>query len=220
MRGMILAAGRGSRMGHLTDHTPKPLLRLHGKYLIEYAIESFLRSDIREIVINVSYLQDQIKEALGNGEKFNVKIFYSEEDEALETGGGIFKALPLLGDDPFIVLSADVISDFQLLDLPKNPDGLAHIVLVDNPPFHSVGDFSLHGNQVSLALPTPYTYSNVGVYRKELFVNCRPGKFRLGDLLKKAVQEGQITGEYFSGNWHNIGTENQLVELCAKEIST
>lgn len=216
MRGMILAAGRGSRMGHLTDDTPKPLLRLHGKYLIEYAIESFLRCGIRELVINISYLRDQIKAALGDGEKYGVKIFYSEEETALETGGGIFQALPLLGDDPFIVLSADVISNFPLQNLPKNPVGLAHIVLVDNPPFHPVGDFSLHADHVSLEPPTLYTYSNIGIYRKELFAKCEPGKFPLGVLLKKAVHEQKITGEHFKGTWCNLGTADQLHRISTE----
>jgi MurNAc alpha-1-phosphate uridylyltransferase len=214
MRGMILAAGRGSRMGHLTDQIPKPLLRLQGKYLIEYAIQSFVASDIKEIIINISYHKEKIKEALGDGRSYGVHIEYSEEENALETGGGIVKALPLLGDAPFIVVSADVISNFSLQNLPKNPEGLAHIVLVDNPSFNRQGDFALNGRHVSVASVAPFTYSNIGIYRKELFAGCQPLTFPLGDLLKKFVREQQVTGEYFKGTWYNLGTEEQLLELA------
>jgi MurNAc alpha-1-phosphate uridylyltransferase len=200
-------------MGHLTDHTPKPLLPLHGKYLIEYAIQALLTCNITEIVINISYLKEKIKATLGNGNQYGVQIQYSEEEAALETGGGIVKALPMLGDDPFLVLSADVISDYPLQNLPKNPDGLAHIVLVDNPHFHAQGDFALKGQQVFLDSTNPFTYSNIGVYRKELFTGCSAVKFPLGNLLRKAVRENRVTGEHFQGAWYNLGTEEQLQKL-------
>lgn len=214
MRGMILAAGRGTRMGSLTMDTPKPLLRVGGRYLIEYSIDALTRIGIQEIVINVSYRREQIKVALGDGAQFGVTIQYSEEIEALETGGGILQALPLLGKEPFIVLSGDVVSNFPLETLPTDPKELAHIVLVDNPVFHPQGDFGLFEDTVCLESAAKLTYANIGVYRPELFVNCRPGKFYLGDVLKQAIAQKKVTGEYFKGWWHNLGSPQELAELC------
>jgi MurNAc alpha-1-phosphate uridylyltransferase len=214
---MILAAGRGSRMGRLTQHTPKPLLRLNQKYLIEYAIHSLVKIGVQDIVINICYLHEQIIKALGDGAKYGARIHYSIEDHALETGGGIFKALPMLGDDPFIVLSCDVISNYALQHLPAQPEGLAHIVLVNNPAFHMSGDFSLQGQKVMIAAKKSLTYANIGIYRKEMFAGCLPGKFKLGELLKKAVHRGQVTGEHFQGFWYNLGTETELNQ-CTQEI--
>lgn len=215
MRGMILAAGRGTRMGSLTEGVPKPLLRVAGYYLIEYSIRALVAADVREIVINVSYRGEQIKEALGNGERYGASIQYSEEETALETGGGIVKALPLLGKDPFIVLSCDVVSDFPLKTLPREPAKLAHIVLVDNPSFHPAGDFSLEGEEVGEQEKSTLTYANIGIFRPELFAGCQPGYFRLGDLLKKAVTEKKVTGNYFKGLWHNLGSPAELQTLSA-----
>lgn len=219
MRGMILAAGRGVRMGFLTADTPKPLLRIAEHYLIEYSILALAKIGIQDIVINVSYRRDQIKAVLGNGAQYGVTIHYSEETEALETGGGIFQALPLLGNEPFIVLSCDIVSDYPLEQLPKNPSGLAHLVLVENPTFHPQGDFYLEGQHVCSGGPSTLTYANIGVYRPELFAHCKPGKFPLGTLLKQAVANQQVTGEYFKGWWHNLGTPLQLAEL-AVELDT
>ncbi len=210
MRGMILAAGRGSRMGSLTDETPKPLLRAGNRYLIEYAIAAMVRANIREIVINVSYHRERIKSALGNGDRYGVTIEYSEEVERLETGGGIFQALPLLGDAPFIVLSSDIISEYALENLPQEPQALAHLVLVDNPVFHPQGDFCLNENRIYCGGSPMFTFSNIGVYRPELFSDCKPGYFRLGALLMQAVARQQVTGEYYAGQWFNIGDVEQL----------
>lgn len=222
MRAMILAAGRGERMGALTEKTPKPLLRVADHYLIEYMINQLARANIREIVINVSYHGEQIKAALGNGDRYGVQLVYSEEVERLETGGGIFKALPLLGDKPFIVLSSDIITDFPLENLSQSPQGLAHLVLVDNPTFHPRGDFGLRHNVIDKqALPT-FTFANIGVYRPELFANCEAGYFPLNRLLLPAIQQKQITGELYQGLWYNIGTPDTLqeVNLRAREHSS
>lgn len=210
MRGMILAAGRGIRMGALTDKTPKPLLKANGKYLIEYSIESLVAAGVREIVINICYFADQIKQALGDGSRYGAVFYYSEEKEALETGGGIFQALPLLGDQPFIVLSSDVITDFPLQQLPSEPLQLAHLVLVDNPSFHPRGDFSLNQAKIYYEDINPFTFANIGIYRPELFAHCKPGRFRLGDLFQQAVKNLQVTGEHYRGVWHNIGTPEDL----------
>jgi MurNAc alpha-1-phosphate uridylyltransferase len=210
MRGMILAAGRGARMGALTADCPKPLLKANGKYLIEYSIAALINSGIRDIMINISYCGAQIKAALGDGARYGVNFYYSEESEALETGGGILQVLPFFLGKPFIVLSSDVVTDYLLQKLPIEPTGLAHLVLVDNPGFHPRGDFCLQGERVSRAEQNQFTFSNIGVYRPELFAECAPGKFRLGDLLKKAVDNAQVTGEYYQGLWHNLGTPSDL----------
>ncbi len=213
MRAMILAAGRGERMGELTLHTPKPLLKVGGHFLIEYAIANLKQADITDIVINIAYHQEQITAALGNGHAFGVDIVYSREKERLETGGGILQALPLLGDEPFVVLSSDVICDFPLQQLPKQPTGLAHLMLVANPDFHPRGDFGLVNEYVDMQAKPTYTFGNVGVYRKELFASSNPGHFPLNKLLFPAIERRQITGEFYTGSWFNIGTPEQLQEM-------
>jgi N-acetyl-alpha-D-muramate 1-phosphate uridylyltransferase len=211
MRGMILAAGRGARMGALTATIPKALLRVGDRYLIEYSLQSLLDIGVQDIVINVCYHGEQIKTALGDGQRYGVNIHYSEEPVALETGGGILQALPLLGTQPFIVLSCDIVSDYPLQNLPVEPKGLAHIVMVDNPDFHPTGDFGLDNGQLLLDAPKKYTFGNIGIYRPELFDDMQPGYFRLGDLMKKKIQ--QFTGEVYRGFWHNLGEPRQLIAL-------
>jgi len=207
---MILAAGRGQRMGVLTEKTPKPLLKVAGKYLIEYSIHSLIQMGVRDIIINICYHADQIKNALGDGSRYGAIFHYSEEKEALETGGGIFQALPLLGDQPFIVLSSDVITDYPLQHLSREPAKLAHLILVNNPVYHPRGDFCLRDSVIYCADQNEFTFANVGIYRPELFANCEAGKFRLGNLLKDAVKNSQVTGEYYQGVWHNVGTAEDL----------
>ncbi|MHB1948941.1 MAG: N-acetylmuramate alpha-1-phosphate uridylyltransferase MurU [Gammaproteobacteria bacterium] len=213
MRGMILAAGRGQRMGTLTTEVPKPLLQVRNRYLIEYSLFALIKMGITEIVINICYRGAQIKEALGDGSRYGVTIFYSEEDEALETGGGIFQALPLLGPEPFIVLSCDVITDYPLHQLPQEPIGLAHLVLVNNPLYHSSGDFCLLKNKVYCGQSSTLTFGNIGIYRPELFADCKPGKFGLGPLLKEAALHGKITGEHYQGIWHNLGRPDDFDQV-------
>jgi MurNAc alpha-1-phosphate uridylyltransferase len=210
MRAMILAAGRGERMGILTAATPKPLLRANGTYLIEYVIQHLRQAGIIDIIINVAYCGDQIQQALGDGARHGVHIEYSVEEHRLETGGGIFKALPLLGSEPFIVVSSDVVTDFPLNKLPSQPIGLAHLVLVANPPFHPSGDFGLRDSYLDMDAKPAHTFANVGVYRPELFQACSPGHFPLNKLLFPAIRENQVTGEYYNGRWFNIGSPEQL----------
>ncbi len=216
MRGMILAAGRGERMGALTLNTPKPLLKVAGRYLIEYAILSLIKIDVREIVINICYHAEKIKAALGDGSRYGATFYYSEEmPPALETGGGIYQALSLLGSQPFIVLSSDVITDYPLDKLPTTVDHLAHLILVDNPSFHPRGDFCLRDASVYRAEQNQFTFANIGMYHPALFADCLPGRFRLGDLLIKASAHEKITGEYYRGIWHNVGTPADLQALNA-----
>lgn len=219
MRAMILAAGRGERMGNLTTDTPKPLLRAGGFYLIEYVIDHLKKAGIKDIVINVAYRGEQIQQALGNGNRYGVQIEYSVEAERLETGGGIFKALPLLGSDPFLVVSSDVITDFPIASLPRQPLKLAHLVLVPNPSFHPQGDFGLRDHYVDMRAKPAHTFANIGVYRPEFFANCVPGFFPLNQILFPAIEAGEVTGECYRGTWFNIGTTKNLAEFANSELA-
>lgn len=213
MRAMILAAGRGERMRPLTDHTPKPLLRAGGLTLIEYHLHGLVAAGFREIVINHAHLGAQIEAFLGDGRRYGATISYSAEGTALETGGGIFRALPLLGDAPFVVVNGDVWSDYPLARLQRAPAGLAHLVLVDNPAHHPRGDFHLQGEQVVGEGEPRLTFSGIGLYRRELFAGCRDGAFPLAPLLRKAMAAGQVSGEHFTGHWTDVGTPQRLAEL-------
>ena len=215
MRAMILAAGRGERMRPLTDRTPKPLLLAGGKHLIQYHIERLAAAGIRELAINHAHLGGQIEETLGDGSRFGISIRYSAEGEgqALETGGGIFKALPLLGPDPFVVVNADIWTDCPFADLDLGADDLAHLVLVENPPHHPQGDFVLDGQRIRAEGLPRYTFSGIGVYRPELFASCAPGAFPLAPLLRRAMAEDRVSGRLHRGRWYDIGTPQRLGEL-------
>ena len=208
---MILAAGRGERMRPLTDTVPKPLLRIGGQTLIERQVHALARAGITELVINHAWLGEQIEKALGDGDAYGVSIQYSAETGgSLETGGGILNALPLLGAEPFIVVNADIWTDFPFDSLPSSPDGLAHLVMVDNPEQHPNGDFSLSNGRLPQSGPAMLTFSGIGVYRPELFADCSPGAFPLGPVLRKFMDAGQVSGERFTGSWFDIGTAERL----------
>jgi MurNAc alpha-1-phosphate uridylyltransferase len=214
MKAMILAAGRGERMRPLTDSTPKPLLRVGGQTLIERHIHALVKAGIRELVINHAHLGEQLLQALGDGGSYGVKIRWSPEPAgALETGGGIFNALPLLGEAPFIVLNADIWTDFPFAGLPQRPDGLAHLVLVDNPVHHPDGDFVLSTDRVQQGGGARLTFSGIGVYRPELFAGCSPGAFPLAPLLRRVMDDGRVSGEHYRGGWFDIGTPQRLQEV-------
>lgn len=213
MRGMILAAGRGTRMRELTEKTPKPLLRVGNHYLIEYALQRFKQAGIFEIVINISYLAEQIKSVLGNGERYGLNIVYSEEPERLEAGGGLVTALPLLGDQPFIAVSADVITDFPLQKLQAPKPALAHLILVDNPHFLPAGDFGLRGDIVDLNAKPAFTFGNVGIYDPVIFKGFSANKvLRWAEIMMPHIKNHQISGETYRGIWYNIGTPEDLAE--------
>lgn len=216
MQAMILAAGRGERMLPLTENTPKPLLMVNGKPLIQHHIERLVNAGFTEIVINHGPMGDQIENYLGDGSVFNAKIFYSaEHDNLLDTGGGIFKALTLLGNEPFVVVNADVWTNYPFSNLPDNPRGLAHLVLVDNPPQHPQGDFALVNGKVHQSGEHMLTFSGIGVYRPGLFEGCSDGSFPLAPLLRNAMDREQVTGEFFQGIWSDIGTPDRLKQLQA-----
>ena len=220
MKAMILAAGRGERMRPLTDTMPKPLLRIGGQTLIERHIHALAGAGIRELVINHAHLGRKLEQALGDGGNYGVDIRWSPEPEgALETGGGIFNALPLLGDAPFIVVNADIWTDYPFGELPEQPDGLAHLVLVDNPAHHPGGDFVLSTGRVLQGGGAPLTFSGIGVYRPELFDGCAAGVFPLAPLLRRAMDDGRVSGAHYRGAWFDIGTPERLQEVNDVVIS-
>jgi MurNAc alpha-1-phosphate uridylyltransferase len=216
---MILAAGRGERMRPLTDHLPKPLLQAGGKPLIQYHLERVARLGIREVVINLAWKGTEIRSALGDGSRFGLHIAYSDEGErALETGGGIYHALPLLGEAPFLVINGDVWTDWpdaqSLTGVPAASD-LAHLILVPNPVQHPGGDFSLRDGRVITGGDARYTFSGIALYRPEFFSECSPGAFKLLPLLLDGIRRGQISGALYEGRWFDIGTPQRLAALDA-----
>ena len=214
MKAMILAAGRGERMRPYTDLTPKPLLSVGGKRLIEYHLYALAGIGITDIIINHAHLGQQIEQTLGDGRRYGVTIHYTAEGEqGLETGGGIFNALPLLGHEPFIVINGDVWTDYPLNNLPQEPDGLAHLVLVDTPDFKPEGDFVLEQGRVHEGDGARLTFSGIAVYRPALFAGCRAGVFPLAPLLRQAMVSGQISGEHYTGHWVDVGTPQRLQAL-------
>jgi len=232
MHAMILAAGRGERMRPLTDVTPKPLLAVAGKPLIVRHIERLAQAGITQIVVNHAWLGDQIVEALGDGGQWGVQIRFSGESPALETAGGIARALPLLGEEPFLVINGDIWCDWALqnavhrrLAMTNDPQCLAHLVLVDNPPHNPEGDFWLGHNQAVLSQspkspapnnPTPdrLTFSGIGIYHPTLFLGLDPNApAKLAPLLRQAMATNAVSGEHHTGRWMDIGTPQRLAEL-------
>jgi N-acetyl-alpha-D-muramate 1-phosphate uridylyltransferase len=214
MKAMILAAGRGERMRPLTDHTPKPLLRAGGRALIEYPIEALRDAGFTELVINHAHLGEQLAAFLGDGSRWGVHIRYSPEPPgALETGGGIRHALPLLGEQPFLVINGDVWSDYPYSQKPLANGRLAHLVLVDNPPHNPEGDFCLQAGEVSECCERRLTYSGLGWYSPALFAEATEGRFPLAPLLRAAMRAGRVSGEHYTGEWMDIGTPQRLAEL-------
>ncbi len=217
MKAMILAAGRGKRMQPFTDTLPKPLLLVGDKPLLAYHLLALAKIGIQEVVINLSHLADRVQQNIGDGSDYNLRIHYSVEQPALETGGGILQALPLLGPDPFLVVSGDIWTDFPFQNLPQQlTDKLAHLVLVDNPSYHPHGDFVLENGYLSAEGPKKLTFANIGIYHPDLFKNCQPGAFPLGKLLRAAIHEGKISGEHYRGDWVNVGTPEEWKNLTTR----
>jgi len=215
---MVLAAGRGERLRPITDTLPKPLVEIAGKPLIVYHLQALARAGITAVVINLSWLGSQIRAALGDGSRYGVRIAYSDEGPVpLETGGGIHRALPLLGPRPFLVVNADVWTDmdFGLLTLEEGAD--ARLMLAPNPPHHARGDFGLEGDFVVERAADRFTYTGIGVYRPELFAGCAPGKFPLLPLLQRALAARRLRGEVYGGEWLDIGSPDRLAWLDARE---
>jgi len=213
MHAMILAAGRGERMRPLTDHTPKPLLGAGGKPLIFYHIERLVAAGLRDIVVNHAHLGHRIEAALGDGSRWGARILYSPERKALGTGGGIFKAIPLLTPGPFLVVNGDIWTDLDLSHLKLADRLLAHLVLIDNPPHHPGGDFFLDDDRLCATGHSRYTYSGIGVYHPDLFRDCSPGAFPLAPLLHLAIGRNLVSGEHHTGRWLDVGTPERLQAL-------
>ncbi len=215
MKAMILAAGRGERMRPLTDATPKPLLKAAGKPLIQHSIEKLVAAGFDDIVINLSYLGDQIRDYLGDGRAFNCRIVYSDEGPtALETAGGIIHALPLLGNQPFLLINGDIACDYPLARLQTTPVKQAHLIMMPNPRHHPEGDFHLSDDGVLLEHgANKLTYSGIGLFSPSLFKNLPEGPLKLGPVLRKAMPARQITGEKYAGFWMDIGTPTRLQQL-------
>ena len=211
MKAMILAAGRGKRMGKLTEQIPKPLLKVKGRSLIEHLIISLKENGFTELVINTAYKGDQIQAALKSGAQFGVTIQYSDEGgEGLETGGGIFKALPLLGQNHFLVVNADIWTDYPFKDLRTKTNDLAHLVLVENPEHNATGDFILDKGRVIEKGAEPKTFTGIGVYHADLFADETAGFFRLAPILRKKILTNNVSGELYTGQWQDIGTPERL----------
>jgi MurNAc alpha-1-phosphate uridylyltransferase len=219
MKAMILAAGRGERMRPLTDHTPKPLLKVGGKPLIVWHLERLALAGFKEVVINHAHLGEQIEAALGDGSQWGLHIQYSPEKIALETAGGIANALPLLGSEPFLVVNGDTFTEVNFANIKLTPNNLAHLVLVDNPPQHSQGDFVydngvLKNDDTENMASSKLTFSGVGVYHPSLFVSVQRGDpAKLAPLLRQAIAENRASAEHFQGVWHDIGTPERLATL-------
>jgi len=215
-KAMILAAGRGERMRPLTDTTPKPLLEVGGKPLIVWHIEKLAKAGFEEIIINIAHLGDKIPQALGDGSRWGVKLHFSDEQNegALESAGGIVKALPLLGNEPFLVVNGDVWCDYEFDNSYELGDGiLAHLILVPNPEHNQKGDFAIKNEMVSNDGNVKYTFSGIGYYSPSLFKYLEYGKRGLGDLLRDTMLHDAVSGEIYKGIWHDIGTPQRLEEI-------
>lgn len=219
---MILAAGRGQRMRPLTDHTPKPLLKVNGHPLIVWHLRRLAAAGLTDIVINHAWLGEQIEQALGDGRQWDVRIQYSPESPALETAGGIARALPLLGNDPFLVINGDIWSDWPLQNignalraLKHDPKAMAHLVLVNNPEHHPSGDFALSGDgQITSDGPSKLTFAGIGIYRPALFASLDADTpAPLAPLLRQAMDASAVLGEHHTGQWIDVGTPERLGAL-------
>jgi MurNAc alpha-1-phosphate uridylyltransferase len=214
MRAMILAAGRGERLRPLTDSIPKPLVEVGGKPLIEHHIQALADAGFRQIVINQGHLGDMLPRVIGDGSHWNITIHWSDEQpEALETGGGIHKALPLLGSSPFLVVNGDIWTDYPFSRLRTIKCDWAHLVMIPNPPQHPAGDFSLHNARIRNEGENMLTFSGIGVYHPRLFDACTPGKFSVVPLLRSAMENHLVTGEEYRGGWADPGTPERLESL-------
>jgi N-acetyl-alpha-D-muramate 1-phosphate uridylyltransferase len=213
---MILAAGRGERMRPLTDSCPKPLLTVRGKPLIEWHVERLAAAGIERIVINLAWLGSMIRDYLGEGSRYGVAITYSEETpRALEPAGGIFRALPHLGDGAFLVVNGDIFTDFPFGEAALATDMDAHVVLVPNPPQHPQGDFGLADGLALAAADPSYTFAGIALYRAAFFRDCRDGAFPLKPLLLRTIGAKRCSAQLYGGTWEDIGTPERLEAVNA-----
>jgi len=216
MKAMILAAGRGTRLQQLTASTPKPLIKVAGKALLQYHLEALERAGFSEVVINVCWLAQQIESYIKDQYRGGLQITLFHEQQALETGGGVLAALPALSDgiEPFLVINADVMTDFDYANVPAKIDSLAHLYMVENPLQHPMGDFALIDGQLKVINSEwqsfSQTFSGISILSPQLFASSSAGKFSLGDLFRKYIDQGGISGERYQGKWFDVGTVQRL----------
>jgi len=211
MKAMILAAGRGERLRPLTDTVPKPLIKVAGKSLIEYHLTNLARAGINEIIINTAWLAEKIHQELGDGSKYNVTIQYSDEGEALETAGGIIKALPLLGNEPFLVVNGDIWCDYDFTDMSElKSDKQAYLILVANPEHNHSGDFALQDGLIKNTARTMYTFSGIGIYSADFFSGQKSGPLPLTPIIRKKCEKNLVSGQLHTGAWTDVGTIERL----------
>ena len=214
MIAMILAAGRGERLRPLTESTPKALVEVRGRSLLERHLDRLRSAGIETVVINLGWLGEQVAERVGSGHAYGLKVIYSPEgDNILETGGGIHRALPLLGDEPFLVVNADILTDMPLPPAALAESDLGHLVLVPRPAHKQHGDFDLQEERVCESRHAAYTFSGVAVYHPEFFAGCEPGRFPLAPMLRSAAREGRLAGSLYEGMWEDVGTPERLAAL-------
>ena len=221
-KAMIFAAGKGERMGNLTQHCPKPLLEINGQALIVYHIKKLAAMGVTDCLINLRYLGEKIQHALSDGHQFNLRLHYSHEVEALETAGGIIYALDFFENQPFVLVSADVFTDYPFETLLKQLPALqaqkvlGHLVMVDNPAHHEAGDFAIQSSGLLGFEGQKLNYAGVGVYHPQLFAYYSPGYRKIGEVMHEAISRQQLTGEYYQGQWLNVDTPERLA--MAKKI--
>jgi len=216
VRAMILAAGRGERLRPLTDKIPKSLVEVRGQSLLERHLENVRRAGVRKVVINLGWLGDQIAKRIGSGGRYDLDVIYSQEgDDILETGGGIHKALPHLGSDPFLVVNADIYTDMPVPEIRLGEDHLGHLVMVPTPGYRENGDFDINEGLICNGQEPAHTFSGVAVYRPEFFDGCEAGRFPLAPMLREAADRGLLTGTLYEGLWADVGTSERLAALQA-----
>lgn len=211
MRAMLLAAGRGERLRPITDDTPKALVEVDGKSLLEHHFDRLRSAGVRTVVINLGWLGRKIVERIGSGSRYGLEVVYSVEgDDVLETGGGIHKALPILGAEPFYVINADIFTDMPLPVVELGEGLLGHLVMVPKPDYRSRGDFDVVDGRIRNAEAPQLTFSGVAIYRPTFFAGCEAGRFPLAPLLREAADEGTLGGTVYEGYWDDIGTPERL----------
>ena len=211
MRAMVLAAGRGERLRPLTDEVPKSLVEVRGKSLLERHLASIHAAGVRTVVITLGWLGDKIVERVGSGRRYGLNVLYSQEGEnILETGGGIHNALPMLGDEPFLVINADIFTDMPVPVITLADQHIGHLVMVPSPEYRDGGDFDIEDGLIRNGETQRLTFSGVAMYRPSFFEACEPGRFPLAPMLREAADNGQLSGSLYDGVWADIGTPERL----------
>jgi MurNAc alpha-1-phosphate uridylyltransferase len=214
MIAMVLAAGRGERLRPLTETTPKALVEVRGRSLLERHLDNLAAAGVDTVVINLGWLGEKIAERIGSGGDYGLNVIYSpENDNILETGGGIQRALPLLGRDPFLVVNADIYTDMPMPPAEIARSDTGHLVLVPRPAHKERGDFDLQAGRIRESDSAAFTFSGVAVYRPEFFADCNPGRFPLAPMLRAAAREDRLAGSLYEGVWEDVGTPERLAEL-------